>query len=120
MAQVLGPRQGAVAREMTKMFEEVRRGGLDELAAYYRDTGPPKGEVVIVVAPPGEDLSPNEADLDRRILEALKEGSVRDAADRVAAETRLARRHIYSRVLELKKAQTPGGKPEGKPEEDAE
>ena len=55
LAAVLGPRQAAVARELTKHFESVRRGALDRLAADYERDGPPKGEIVLLVAPPGED-----------------------------------------------------------------
>jgi 16S rRNA (cytidine1402-2'-O)-methyltransferase len=51
MAEILGDRQAAVARELTKLFEEVRRGSLGELTAQYRASGAPKGELVIVVAP---------------------------------------------------------------------
>ena len=50
--QTLGDRPAAIAREITKLHEEVRRGTLSELAAHYADTGPPRGEIVIVVAPP--------------------------------------------------------------------
>ncbi len=55
LAAVLGPREAAVARELTKHFESVRRGGLAALAADYEREGPPKGEIVLLVAPPGED-----------------------------------------------------------------
>src|SRR5262249_41527684 len=54
MTAALGSRPAAVARELTKMFEEVRRGALDELAAHYIDAGAPLGEIVVVVGPPPE------------------------------------------------------------------
>ena len=54
MSATLGPREAAVTREMTKMYEEVRRGPLPELAAHYAESGPPRGEVTVVVAPPVE------------------------------------------------------------------
>lgn len=106
MAEILGPRQAAVGRELTKMFEEVRRGALAELAAYYRAKGPPKGEVTVVVAPPtppADDAAIDEDELDRRLLAALKGGSVRDAAVKVAADAGLPRRRVYARALQLYK-----------------
>lgn len=103
MAQVLGGREAVIAREMTKMFEEARRGPLEELAAHYQALGAPKGEVTIVIAPPGEATAMDDAALDRLLTQALKEGSVRDAADTVAAISGLARRKVYARALELRK-----------------
>ncbi len=101
MADILGPRPAVVARELTKLFEELRRGPLPELAAHYRLEGPPKGEVTIVIGPPAEKTV-NDADLDRLLTEALALGSVRDAADTVTAATGLARRKVYARALALK------------------
>ena len=101
MATVLGEREIAVTRELTKMFEEVRRGTPGTLAAHYRDAGPPKGEVTMVVAPPTGGPTLTDDEVDRRLARAMADGSVRDAAARVAAETGLARRRLYSRALEL-------------------
>lgn len=104
MAATLGPRPAAVAREMTKMFEQVRRGTLVELATYYKDSGPPKGEVTVVVAPPaGDDFGVNAADVDDLLLDALKDCSLRDAVGRVAARTGVPRRQVYARALTLKR-----------------
>ncbi len=103
MADTLGGREAAVGRELTKMFEEVRRGRLPDLARHYRDRGPPKGEVTVVVAPPEDEKEPSEHEVDRQLKEALKEASVRDAATRVAAATGVARRRIYARALALKR-----------------
>ena len=100
MADVLGPREAAVARELTKRFEEVRRGPLGELAAHYADAGPPKGEVVVVVGPPGPREFDDET-VDARLREALAENSVRDAAASVSAMTGLPRRGLYARALAL-------------------
>ncbi|NQV57390.1 MAG: 16S rRNA (cytidine(1402)-2'-O)-methyltransferase [Rhodospirillales bacterium] len=102
MAHVLGGRSGAVARELTKLYEEVRRGNLIDLAAHYAQAGAPKGEIVIVVARPGEAPAPAGEALDQIILAALKENRIRDAATIVAAETGFPRRDIYNRALELK------------------
>jgi 16S rRNA (cytidine1402-2'-O)-methyltransferase len=101
MAEVLGDREAAVTRELTKLFEEVRRGSLAELAAHYAGAGPPKGEVTLVIGPPGETEPPAE-DLDSRLRSAMAKLTVRDAADRVAAESGLPRRQVYARALELR------------------
>jgi len=101
MAAVFGERPAAVARELTKLFEEVRRGTLGELAAHYAAAGGPKGEVVVVVGPPGEAPPPAEQDVDARLRQVLAELSLRDAVDRVAAETGLPRRQVYTRAVAL-------------------
>lgn len=101
MAKVLGARPAAIARELTKLYEELRRGTLAELADHYAKSGAPKGEVVVVVGAPIAPARPQAADLDERIRQALAQESVRDAASRVAAETGLPRRDVYARALAL-------------------
>jgi 16S rRNA (cytidine1402-2'-O)-methyltransferase len=101
IAAVLGLRDAAVCRELTKAFEEVRRGTLATLASHYEEAGPPKGEIVIVVAPPGEADAPDDADIDRKIQAAMKKLSLKDAASAIAAETGLPRKEIYARALAL-------------------
>ena len=101
MAAVLGPRSAAVARELTKLFEEVRRAGLSELAAHYAEAGPPLGEVTIVVAPPEGPVAPPESAIDEALAEALARHSLRDAVDAVSAALGLPRRQVYARALEL-------------------
>src|SRR5260370_15322979 len=61
MAAVLGDRPAAVARELTKRFEEVRRGSLRELAAHYAASDPPQGEVLVVIRPPAAGSSHDAA-----------------------------------------------------------
>lgn len=101
MAAVLGSREAAVARELTKLYEEVARGELFVLANRYADA-PPKGEVVVVVAPPGEAAQPAAAELETRLRKAVEEGaSVKDAAALVSAETGHPRREVYALALRL-------------------
>ena len=95
-----GDRPAAVARELTKRFEEVRRGTLGELAAHYA-AAEARGEMVIVVGPAGEEAGAGEADLDARLDQAIAAGlSLRDAAATVAEATGLPRRQVYARALE--------------------
>ncbi|MBI1867495.1 MAG: 16S rRNA (cytidine(1402)-2'-O)-methyltransferase [Methylocystis sp.] len=99
---VLGPREAAIARELTKLYEAVRRGTLAELAAALAREEPPKGEIVVIVAPPGAEAAElNEAALDAKIEEALTTHSVKDAASVVAATTGQPRRQVYARALQL-------------------
>ena len=101
-AAILGKRNAAIARELTKMFESVRRGALDELAATLAEEEPPRGEIVLLVAPPGADAAQTAAaDLDAKIEEALTAHSVKDAASVVSAATGQPRRQVYARALEL-------------------
>lgn len=100
LAEGLGAdRPAAVARELTKRFEEVRRGTLGDLAAHYA-TAEALGEICIVVGPAPEEQT-GEADLDARLREALKGASLRDAAAVVAAATGLPRKQVYARALEI-------------------
>ena len=101
LATELGPRPAAVARELTKVFEETRRGDLAGLAAEYAAAAPPKGEIVIVVGPPSAAPILEADALDREILTALQALSVKDAAAAVAARTGLPRREVYGRTLQL-------------------
>lgn len=100
MAELLGDRPAAVARELTKLYEEVRRESLAALAEHYRAAGPPKGEIAIIVGPPLEPTASAE-DVDRELRAALATHSLRDAVDRVAAATGMPRREVYARALGL-------------------
>ncbi|MCG8512447.1 MAG: 16S rRNA (cytidine(1402)-2'-O)-methyltransferase [Rhodospirillales bacterium] len=103
MAEILGPRSAAVTRELTKLFEEVRRGSLPDLARDYAEQGPPKGEVTLVVGPPAEAAEIDDGELDDRLREALADNSLRDAAALVSAATGLPRKRVYARALALSK-----------------
>ena len=101
MADVLGARNAAVGRELTKLHEEVRRGTLASLAASYVDKDRPKGEVTIVVGPAAEEV-PDTARMDPLLRQALAFMPVRAAADLVAEALDTPRKAVYARALELK------------------
>jgi len=103
MAAVLGPRSGAVARELTKLHEEVRTGTLQELADFYADAGPPRGEIVVLAGPPAE-TEIGAADIDQLLADALQEHRLKTAVDQVAQMTGAPRREVYQRALALKDA----------------
>ena len=97
----LGVREAAVVREISKKFEETATGTLSNLAARYANA-PPKGEIVIVVGPPGEAEAPAEADVDAALREAMTRLSTSRAAAEVAQALGLPRREVYERALALK------------------
>lgn len=101
MRTVLGPRRAAIARELTKRYEETRRGSLDELIEYYESTEPPPGEAVIVVGPPDAAAADDAPDLDTLLRRAMQDMSLRDAAASVAEATGSPRRAVYARALAL-------------------
>ena len=99
-AEVLGAeREAAVCRELTKKFEEVIRAPLAELAEICAERAL-KGEIVVLIDRPG---LPNisESDLEELVKQALSDGTVRDAADKVAQQTGLPRRQVYQLALKL-------------------
>jgi len=97
----LGEREAAVVREISKMFEETVVGTLAELAARYAEAMP-KGEIVIVVGPPGAAGSPDEADIDAALGEAMSRLSPSRAAAEVAERLGLPRRAVYEQAQRLK------------------
>jgi 16S rRNA (cytidine1402-2'-O)-methyltransferase len=101
LAEGLGNREAAVAREISKRFEECVTGTLTELAARYEDA-PPKGEIVVVVAPPGEEAAPPAVDADALLRDALTRLPAAKAASEVAKATGLQKRDLYARALEMK------------------
>lgn len=102
MARELGQRHAVVARELTKAFETVRRGMLAELADQFAGEATPKGEIVVVVAPPAAEVATAEEDADRVLLSLLEEKSISAAAAEAAEITGLPRRELYQRALALK------------------
>jgi len=101
IGDVLADREVAVARELTKRFEECRTGSAAELGEHYA-AHPAKGEIVLLVGPPGEAAAPDEADVDALLLAALAIDKPSQAAARVAKATGLDRKALYARALELK------------------
>ncbi|HEX6958710.1 MAG TPA: 16S rRNA (cytidine(1402)-2'-O)-methyltransferase [Ferrovibrio sp.] len=103
MAKMLGgAREAAVSRELTKKFEEVRRGSLADLAAHYAAHGPPRGEVTLVIGPPGVEAEATAADLDAALAAAMPGQPLRQAIDMVAAALGLPRKQVYARALHLR------------------
>jgi len=103
MAETLGPRSAAVAREMTKLHEEVRRGTLEDLARVYADAPTPKGEVTLLVSPPHEAQA-DFAAIDRALDAALAFMPLKPAAELIADLTGASRKAVYARGLEKKNA----------------
>ncbi len=102
LASALGEtREAAVSREITKLFEETRRGSLAELASHYAEAGPPKGEIVVLVGPPVAHAVTEEA-LDAAIRAALETQSLKQAAAEIAEQLGLPKRDVYQRALALK------------------
>ncbi|TMJ19660.1 MAG: 16S rRNA (cytidine(1402)-2'-O)-methyltransferase [Alphaproteobacteria bacterium] len=101
LGQGLGNRDAAVAREISKRFEECVTGTLAMLAERYAEA-PPKGEIVIVVGPPGEAPGASEAELDAALGEAMLRLSPSRAAAEVAERLGVQRRLAYERAQRLK------------------
>lgn len=100
IGEELPGREIAVARELTKRFEECRTGPAETLIAHYA-SHPPKGEIALVIAPPG-DAEAGDFDIDALLLAALKTDKASQAAAAVARATGLDRKMLYARALELK------------------
>lgn len=106
----LGDRPAAVARELTKKFEEVRRGPLSELARHYAEAGPPRGEVTLVIGGgAGPEAVMDDTAVDAALEDALGRASLRDAAAEVAAAAGRPKREVYRRALALAEAAKAGG-----------
>ncbi len=101
MLTVFGDRPAAVARELSKTFEEVRRGPLSSHIIYYEQSGAPKGEVVVLIGP-SERIAPTQDMLDHALRTALETLSVKDAARSVSDELGLPKKQVYERALALK------------------
>jgi len=110
LATALGPREAAICRELTKLHEEVRRGNLATLARGYAAAAEPRGEIVIVVAPPDPQADTTDAaDLDALLRQALEHVSVKEAVAEIADVTGRPRREVYQHALALAKDRDHGG-----------
>ncbi|WP_026613531.1 16S rRNA (cytidine(1402)-2'-O)-methyltransferase [Ensifer aridi] len=102
-AEVLGEdRKAAVCRELTKAFEEFRRGTLRELKAFYDEGASVKGEIVLVIGPPQARPAPEEADVDALLKALARDMPMGKAATEAARRTGLTRKELYDRLLHLK------------------
>lgn len=101
MADILGARDAALVKEITKIHEAVERGALNELATAFSEADP-KGEFVIVIAPPGKD-GVDEAKIVMHLRSALNTMSLRDAARQVSDELNVPRNRVYELALEMKR-----------------
>jgi 16S rRNA (cytidine1402-2'-O)-methyltransferase len=101
LAEGLGDRDAAVTREITKKFEEAVTGTLSSLAARYADA-PPRGEIVVVVAPPGEPEAATVDDAEAALTEALTRLPMAKAVSEVAKKLGVDRKELYARALEMK------------------
>lgn len=97
---VMGDIEIAVVREITKMHEDVRRGPVQEVLAYYQEAGRPKGEIAIVIDKAGEQ-SWSKDQLQRLLDEALRDMSTKDAASFVAQKTGYPRKKLYTMALDI-------------------
>lgn len=113
MAGTLGAsREAAIARELTKLFEEIRRDSLGALAAHYAVAGGPKGEIVVLIGPPAQE-APADADAwEAALCEALGTLPVKAAASVVADRFGLHRREVYQRALALRSGDARAGEAE--------
>jgi 16S rRNA (cytidine1402-2'-O)-methyltransferase len=102
LSEILGAREAAVARELTKLHEECVTGALDELTSRYSGA-PPKGEIVIVIGPPAEAAAASDEDLDAALDEALTWLSPSRAAAEVAERLNVPKKRAYARALERSK-----------------
>ena len=101
----LGDREAVVARELTKKFEEFRRGQVAELASHYAEAGAPKGEITLLVGP-GEGVPAETLDIDAELARLIPEQGVKGAAARLAAQTGLNKRDLYARAQAIKDGST--------------
>ncbi len=102
IGEVLPDREIAVARELTKIHEELRRGLADGLIAWF-ETHPPKGEIVLLIGPPLGEQQASAADADTLLIEALETSKASQAVAQVAKATGLDRKLLYARAMELKR-----------------
>lgn len=102
MSDSFGAREAVLARELTKRFEEVRRGALPDLAAAIAEEGAPKGELVVLVGPPAGAAQWSAEHVDAALVVELADHPVKAAANAVAAQSGWRKRDVYARALALR------------------
>ena len=102
IAETLGRRNVAVTRELTKLYEEAVRGEAAQVAALLEERETIKGEITLVVSPPGDEAPPSPEDIDTALLEAASTLPAGKAAADIAHRFGLAKRDLYARLLALK------------------
>jgi 16S rRNA (cytidine1402-2'-O)-methyltransferase len=103
IAAVLGDRPVAVARELTKLHEEVLRGTVTDVAAMIEGREHLKGEICLLVGPPGEEPLAGADEIDAALIAAMADASLNEAAALVAKRYGMKKRDAYARALELKR-----------------
>lgn len=105
MSEIYGNRLAVIARELTKLHEEVIRAPLAELAAKFAVSGPPKGEIVLLIAGPDTGTSSAASeDIDELLKDALSRSSLKDAVQEVATITGQSRKTVYQQALAIQKS----------------
>lgn len=100
-AEVFNSREIAVVREISKLYEEAQNGTAEELINYFTQN-PPKGEMVLVVAPPKTQENKSAIDVEQMLCQALESMSLKSAVAEVALKTGISKKEIYDKALELK------------------
>src|SRR5258707_8304186 len=100
LAGIMGARDAAICREMTKLHEDIRRAPISELAK-AADTLETRGEFVLVIGPPAGAQIMAEDALDDLLRSSLQRDSVKDAVAHAVALSGRPRREIYARALEI-------------------
>ena len=99
--ELFGKREIAVARELTKMYEECLRGTVEELISHYTEKAP-KGEIVIMIAPPQEGKKPEKIDIESLLREKLATMPLKSAVKEMVAEYSLNKNEVYDLALRIK------------------
>ena len=102
MDKILGNREVAIARELTKRFEEVKRGRLSDISQFYAVNTTPKGELTLVVSPKVEKTKLDEKSLEMHIAKALEKHSTKDTVNLISKKTGASKREVYKRAIEIK------------------
>ena len=100
----LGNREAAVARELTKLHEDIRRGALTDLLEFYKKSGRPKGELVLMIGPPSREVNTDMEALEALLRKLLKNNSLRDTVKIATDSLGIPRSTVYARALRVRDA----------------